>query len=225
MKSPHPAPPRLAVMLLELVLPDPVSEHISGDLQEEFSQLEQPLIKRQLWFWRQSISACWRYSMNRSLLLSSVIAVFSLIVCGMMMLAVVYLSNGDDEVFYNSYWTTGAVHNLFFEPLFWQAVTNNVYSGISISLFINIPSIVWSSLCLGLLLWNKKRERLTISRFTIIAVVSLFSPYLFGVIYFQTNIVLTREAGPIIAFMWLPIVYLIIPLSYGLLKMLNRNAQ
>lgn len=53
-----PAPPELAVKVLELVVPSPIRQHLVGDLWEEFTdkaESEEGKTSASIWFWKQAV--------------------------------------------------------------------------------------------------------------------------------------------------------------------------
>ncbi|MFT4808347.1 MAG: hypothetical protein ACI9LX_001677 [Paraglaciecola sp.] len=143
-----------------------------------------------------------------------------------LIVAITFLSNADNTlVFDNSYWTNGAVHLFFFEAEFWQLFVNQELSETSWQLFINRPSVLWFLFSCTLLYCLDKKYLLNLQSFAILALTFLSLPYLWGVAYFNLFNVPLRESGPVIAFMWLSILYLILPLSLGLIRKVHQQAS
>ncbi|UAA39232.1 hypothetical protein KIH87_02385 [Paraneptunicella aestuarii] len=211
-------PPKLAMKLLEWLLPEKVKEEISGDLIEEFNGSDEPLKSRNFKFWHQTLATCWRYSINKQAIYTGLGVSLILSVFFVMLTAITFLAFGSDEVFEHPYWTTGALHQFFLESLFWDSLANGLMFDASIGLLFNIPSCIWTVGCFLVLHWFERRERLNLRNYLFFAFTALALPYGIGMLYFNVNQVPLREAGPIIAFMWLPIVYMIIPLGFALLK-------
>jgi hypothetical protein len=226
MKPINNKPPRLALVLLNKLLPDSVNDDISGDLIEEFNQSSKTLFKSKYTFWLHTLSTCLRYNMNNKAAVSLVLAFISIGLFYGLIVAITFLSNADNTlVFDNSYWTNGAVHLFFFEAEFWQLFGNQELSETSWQLFINIPSVLWFLFSCTWLYCLDKKYLLNLQSFAILALTFLSLPYLLGVAYFNLFDVPLRESGPIIAFMWLSILYLILPLSFGLIRKVHQQAS
>jgi hypothetical protein len=226
MKPINNKPPRLALVLLNKCLPDSVNDDISGDLIEEFNQSSETLFKSKYTFWLHTLSTCWRYSMNSKVVFSLLLALISIGLFYGLIVAITFLSNSENtQIFDNSYWINGAVHLFFFEAEFWQLFGNQELSKTSWKLFINIPSVLWFLFSCTLLYYLDKKYLLNLQSFAILALTFLSLPYLWGVVYFNLFDVPLRESGPIIAFMWLSILYLILPLSFGLIRKVHQQAS
>ncbi len=224
MKSTNIKPPSLALVLLNKLLPDSVNDDISGDLIEEFHQSSGTLFTSQYTFWIHTLSTCWRYNMNSKLVLSFGLTCVSIGLFYGLIVAVTFLSNADNTlIFDNAYWTNGAVHLFFFEAEFWQLFSDQGLAKTSLSMFINVPSILWFMFSCILLFSLDKKYSLSLNFFVILASISFSFPYFCGVAYFNIFDVPLKESGPIIAFMWLSILYLILPLSFGLIRKVQQG--
>lgn len=213
-------PPRMALVLLNKCLPDPVNENISGDLIEEFNHSNHTLFKSKYRFWLHTLSTCWRYNMNAKMLISLVLSLLAMSIFYLMLLAITFLAYGDADAFNaldNDYWTSGAIHLFFVEPIFWQTWSGELLSQATLGLFSNTPAILWSVTGLIILIWLDRRYKLHLKTYSYIALALLTSPYLWGVLYFNLNTVPLKESGPIVAFMWSSILFLVLPLTVGLI--------
>ena len=217
-------PPKAALKLLNWLLPEQVKDDILGDLQEEFHQSEQSPQAKQLWFWRQSITTCMRYNMNSKTLTSLALATLSISIFYALLTAIVFLSNGIDEVFNKDYWSSGALHLFFAEPIFWQNLSGQQLNQVTPALFGNTPSIVWAGLGLTAIKLLNNRYKMGLKVYSYVALLTLTLPYIWGVFYFSLNTVPLKQSGPIIAFMWLPILFLILPLGFGLISKIRKQA-
>jgi len=164
--------------------------------------------------------------MNSKLTLSFGLASISIGIFYGLIVAVTFLSNADHtSVFDNTYWTNGAVHLAFFEAEVWQRFNDQGLAESSLLLFVNTPSILWFLFSCTLLFCLDKKYSLSLKSFAILALTFLSIPYLWGVVYFNLFDLPPKEAGPVIAFMWLSILYLILPLSVGLIRKIYQQTS
>jgi len=208
-------PPKLALVLLDKLLPTSVNDDISGDLIEEFHQSSETLFTRQYTFWLHTLSTCWRYNMNSKTAASFGLASISAGIFYALVVAITFLSNAEPtQVFDHAYWTNGSIHLFFFEAEFWQFFGKLGQAETSLNLFLNMPAILWLILSCTLLFCLDKKYQLSLRSFAITALTLISLPYIWGVAYFNLFEVPLKECGPIIAFMWISILMLI--LSFGL---------
>lgn len=214
MKNSTISPPQLALLLLELALPEPLNDEIAGDLYEEFMNTNSPKHKRKIWFWWQTLCVITRVRMNCRNLLTAALVVFSTLIFAMLTGAILFISNAvDDVLFAKSYWTDGNVHLFFIEQVYWQHF-GRVAQDFSIQMFINIPAMVWSAVAIGTLITVHKTRVLPPLYFAGLSLLLIIAPYIYGVFVFISNDVALRQSGPIIAVMWLSIWYMVLPVCY-----------
>lgn len=218
-------PPGLALKLLSWLIPDHFKDDIAGDLIEEFNKSDRSSAANQLWFWQQTMGTCWRYTMTWQTLVSLGLAVMSLTMFLVMTTAVTFLAYGEGQVYSNDYWVTGAVHLFFAEPVFWESLSNGLLLEATLGIFVNIPSLIWTGISLALLMLIERKQPLSLKKYITLVMALISIPYLWGMLYFMLNEVALKQAGPIIAFMWLPVLFLIVPLSYGVIRKINNQKR
>lgn len=212
--------PKIPRFLLTHFLPTHVAEEITGDLLEEFHHAKRPHWQNQWWFWYQSLSVCTRFNMNYRNLMCLLLAAFALTGFFIMLLAIAFLAYGDEAAFSGDYWTSGALHRFFMEPLFWQSLDGRYFSHVkSPDLYINIPSMLWATACLATLWLIDKKYTLTLRTYIPLALLALLTPYVVGVLQFTLYEVPLKQSGPIIAYMWISVLYLLLPLCFKGLRL------
>ncbi|MCW8108329.1 hypothetical protein OPS25_07460 [Alteromonas ponticola] len=215
-------PPTLPMWLLNLLLPDSVKDDITGDLTEEYSRSTDTLLNKNKWFWSQTISTCWRFTMTKQNLASLGLAIISILTLGIIMHAILFLSVADDPAsFHNAYWTDGNFHQFFFDAPLWQFISENNLSRLSFDMFIHLPSMAWLAIALCGFIVLKKQLHLSFTYQLILAASLLMLPYIGGVTYFRLTDVALNQAGPILALMLISAFYLILPFTHLLLKELK----
>jgi hypothetical protein len=216
-------PPKLAIWMLNTLLPDSVKDDISGDLTEEFNYSKHTTLKTYCQFWQQTLTTCWRYSMTKQLFTSLVLTFVSLITTYLLVKAVIFLSVADNPLFLKDYWLNGNVYLLFTEEFFWSnSFGENAYQ-FEWNMFMHMPSIIWA-LSVGALIYSINRSvRLNLSSYIVLALIACFAPYVYGMLTLRFTDMSPKETGPIIAFMWISIIYLILPLSVGVMRKLYAN--
>jgi hypothetical protein len=226
MKPINNKPPRLALVLLDRLLPASVNDDISGDLIEEFHQSSETLFTRKYTFWLHTLATCWRYNMNSKTVASFGLASISIVIFYVLVVAIIFLSNADQsQITDDAYWTNGAIHLFFFEAEFWRFFGPLGQAETSLNLFINVPSILWFLMSCTLLFFLDKKYQLSLRSFAILALTLLILPYIWGVAYFNLFEVPLKECGPIIAFMWISILMLILPFGFGLIRKVHQRAK
>jgi hypothetical protein len=221
----HSTPPKMAESLLNKWLPNRIKDDIVGDLTEEFYQSNAPIFIRNLKFWQQSFFACWNYPMNRNTAFSLYLTLLSLVLVYVLIRSMVFLSSSDDPLFYKDYWSNGDIHMFFFEPAFWS----NLYGVNSLELnwlmLLNPIAIYWTGLVLSGLYWSDKKFNLSKSNYLSAVLVALFAPYFYGYMKLKFNNIPLDETGPIIAYMWSSIMYLLLPLCVLTIKKFNQQSK
>jgi hypothetical protein len=225
MKPINNKPPRLALVLLNKLLPDSVNDDISGDLIEEFNQSDSSNLVNQYLFWRNTISTCWGYSMNKQLSLSLAMVAVSLTIFYLLIKAVVFLSVADDPLFYKDYWMNGDIHLLFAEGFFWSnSFGSNAYE-LDWGMLVHDSSVIWSTISFTVLYVLDRQHKFRLFGYASLAFIVCFTPYLCGMLILRFNDVPLTEIGPLVAFMWISIIYLILPLSYGLITKMHQQTS
>lgn len=218
-------PPKIALVLLNKLLPDSVKDDISGDLVEEFNQSDSANLINHYLFWRNTLSTCWRYSMNKQLFLSFAMTTISLIIFYMLIKAVVFLSVADDPLFYKDYWMNGDIHLLFAEDFFWSnSFGANAYE-LDWAMLIHDRAVIWSIISFTVLYIVDRQHKFRLFGYISLAFVVCFTPYFYGMFILRFNDVPLTEVGPLVAFMWISIIYLILPLSYGLITKMRQQTS
>jgi len=210
-------PPSLAKLLLTVILPAHVTDEICGDLEEEFQLKiqEQPHSSAaHRWYWHQALNTSFHYSCTTEKLIPIVIMLFSLIIFFLLYSAIALLSYGDKAFFVDDFWYNGNVHLLFLEAKFWHHISDVFSYDFSFTMLMNKNAMLWSLIAFFLLMTLKSSARLSVCRFTLIGMVLMFVPYLYGVMHFYVLHLPSNQVGPLIAFMWLPLLYLICPVAY-----------
>ncbi|NMH61306.1 hypothetical protein [Alteromonas ponticola] len=222
MNNNKPHPPRLALWLLDVTLPDTVKDDITGDLTEEYCGSTDTGLTKNKWFWHQTIATCWRFTMTKQKLTSIGLATLSILLFGLIAYSILFLSVADDPVsFQKAYWTDGNFHQFFFDEPLWQFIGANNLSQLTIDMFIHLPSLVWTVAALGLFVLVKKQFALSFSKQLLAAVILILLPYVGGVAYFSLNEVALNQAGPILALMLISALYLLLPFTHLLVKELK----
>jgi hypothetical protein len=215
-------PPKYALRVLEWSLYEHSREEIIGDLYEQFENADRSLLANQIWFWRQTINTAFGYGRLKPYSLAIILSSICVFVFTLMVFAVAFLSYGTEAVFDKNYWTNGNIHLLFLEKDFWQSISWANVSSINhpIAMFINIPSIIWAIFSVFILRYLYRSKIASGFDFVLVAIVSLLGPYFIGYMLLISHEISLRKVGPIIAFMWIPIVYLVLPVGFAIYKRL-----
>lgn len=225
MKNIQPTPPQLAKLLLTIILPEHVKNEISGDLEEEFHQFiragkTENIANR--WFWEQTMSTTFRYLFTKQRILSAVLILIALSTIVILFIAVTALSYGNIAFFNNDFWSNGNIHLIFFEEKFWRFGTEKAFSYIYPNHLIDLNSAIYSVIALLMLFTLAKKFQFKLLTLSMLSLVLLLAPYIYGFALFQLASLTNKEIGPLIAFMWLPIMYMVLPITYLLIKKINR---
>ena len=113
----------------------------------------------------------------------------------------------------------------FIEAEYWRLFGKLGQAEISLNEFLNMPAILWLILSCTLLFCLDKKYQLSLRSFAIIALTLISLPYIWGVAYFNLFEVPLKGSGPIIAFMWISILMLILPFSFGLIRKIHIRAK
>jgi len=140
--------------------------------------------------------------------------------------AILFLSNSEDAAaFSKPYWTNGNFYQFFLDPMLYNYISDKMFAGITLQLFINIPSILWSLSGMAIIIFLKKTSKLNLQTIAIVSVILLLGPYIYGMISFKTNEIPLRESGPILAFTLLSVLYLIVPLTVLFIQEMFRKTE
>lgn len=223
----HYSPPVLARLILAVVLPRHLVDDICGDLEEEFQlqiQEKPSVASAQYWYWHQVFGTSCHYLFTKTRVISAVISLFSIFIFLALYGAVSLLSYGEQAFFVDDFWYNGNVHLLFLETKFWHDIPNAFTHNFSSDMLLDQTAIYWSLVAFGLLLKLSNDAYLSLFQFCCIAMILILAPYLYGVISFQVFHLPKNQAGPLIALMWLPILYLIFPVTYLVTNKLKRSS-
>lgn len=223
MKPINNKPPRLALVLLNKLLPDSLNDDISGDLIEEFNQSDRSNLVNHYLFWMSTFSTCWRYTMNKPLYLSLGLAIISLTIFYILIKAVVFLSVADDPLFFKDYWMDGDIHLLFAEGFFWSNSFGSNAFKLDWGMLVHDWSVTWSIISFTVLQLLEKRHKFRLIGYVCLAFIVCFTPYFYGMLTLRFNELPLTEIGPLVAFMWISIIYLILPLSVGLIQKIHHQ--
>ena len=214
------APPRIAVALLKIILPHNLKTFILGDMQEEFSDL---LLKNhnraRYWYWKQGLIVGIYFLVRNSLMIkAALICLLSLSVTLFLslVLTVAWMSN------INTYVAPKVVeglmhaniHYFLFDSYLLGYGFEVLSNKLDMKTFIHTPSLIWATLCIGILVRKSRRKHFPSKSFTSLSMILIFLPYLVGYVYINFLYTYHEPAsiGPVLATMIFPILYLTIPL-------------
>jgi hypothetical protein len=225
MKSLDHYSPKLAFWLLDKCLPESVKDDVVGDLSEEFIRASETTERRHLELWQQTISACWRYApRNKTFIQSFLIALFTVAISYVLIQAVMVLSVLDEPVLYGQeYWFDGNIHLLFADPLFWSIVTTEDAYSFDLYALVDDRSYSWAISCFFAISILGRRINISVLGYSIFTVLACGLPYLYGVYHFYFVGLGIKEAGPMIALMWIPTLYVLLPMSIVIIRALYAN--
>jgi len=92
----------------------------------------------------------------------------------------------------------------------------------SFGLWIDGPALTYSIITLVLLKIIDQRNQFTAIKYAQIALCLMFLPYLWGSAKFMLYQISMVETGPLIATMWLSILYMILPIGFTLVKKMKQ---
>lgn len=219
-------PPKLAKLLLNISLPKHVKDEICGDLEEEFNLYilkEKGDVMANRWFWSQSLTTCIRYLFIKQRLLSALTVILAISILATLYVAITSLSYASKEFFNDDFWYNGNIHLLFFEPKFWSFTSNSIFESLPLMHLVDSRSAIWACLALLSLFKLDQKYQFNTLIFSILSLALMLSPYLYGVITLQLSSLSNKEVGPLIALMWLPIMYMILPIAYLTVKKLTNS--
>lgn len=216
---------KLAQWLIDKCLPGSIKDDVAGDLTEEFNQADKTESKQHIQLWRQTLSACWRYApRNKPFVQSFGLALLTVLICCLLIRAVMFLSFGEDQTVYSKdYWLNGRVHLLFFESLFWSTIVGENAYPFDLNALIDGWSYTWSISCFFVLSLLTRKINMSITSYSVFTLLACAIPYLFGVYSFQYVGLGLKEAGSMIAFMWIPTIYILLPMSAVIVRKLYQQ--
>lgn len=226
-------PPKMATWLLKIALPSKLKNELSGDLLEEYQYMitqNQTEQNADIWFWQQTLIACFRTGLSQGRMNFVFLAMIPVAIFSLLFVSVIFLSSAEhsplvDKLFAQTYWLDGNIHKVFFDPLYWQAM----YSAkreMTMSfgmLFNNLPSTTWALFWLVSIYTLDRYQQLNAIQFATLSIIAICGLYIWGAISIATDEnVQLRTVGPTIAYMWLSIFYLILPLGLGMIVRVRR---
>lgn len=213
-------------------LPDKINDNVCGDIEEEYEQLvakQNPKSQTNLWLIKHTLITCGYFMMTTNKLWTVLISVFSISLFMLMALAVIWLSNYSDvSAFSEQFWqqfSAGSLHIVFFEANFWQYSLHSLSQGSELHLWFDSAAFIYSIIALLIIMKIDNKNNQSIKPFLLISVSLMLLPYLFGSVILATQNIPMIEVGPIIATMWLTILYMIIPISFQLVQKLNHKSE
>ena len=218
---------KVAKLLLNICLPEHLRDDISGDIEEEYLLLtEQHNAHYQYWLIEQTLLTCVHYAFTPAKLLSLALATVSISIFILMSLAIIWLSAADDfSLFIERFWQEfpQQSYTLFFEPGFWQFVPTAISEGMGFYLWIDGPAAWYSLLALLVLMKIDKHSQLSSYRYGLLSVTLMLLPYLWGTVQFLLYDISLKATGPLLATMWLTIIYMILPITFTTIKKINHK--
>lgn len=216
---------KLAFSLLKVILPKSVNEDISGDLHEEFTQMQSTApqsLTALSWLWHQTLSCTWRLIMTKQRFYSLMLALFCSLIMLVLIIAINFLSIADASEFQQDFWTNGHIHQLFLQPTLWASINDGLLDSFNWNMLMDVNSFIYAVLCFLLLSLLDKKYHFSSTAFALISLIGVILPYTGGFIYFQVQTVALNQSGPVIALMWLSILYLLPLLTYKIIAKRHR---
>ena len=166
-----------------------------------------------------------RYLYTKERFLSCAVGLFA---CSLFVLAyffLTFISYADEPSILSSgfwaAWGKGQAHMIVFESGFWAWISENLFLG-SMGMLLNATALIWSCITLSLLFWQDKKRDFGVGVFFLLGCITVFFPYAVGMLKFTFAEIPLKESGPLIAMMWLSMFYAVLPVSFGLIKKINR---
>ena len=217
----------LSIWFIQHIAPNNIKDDLSGDLAEEYTQHilpEQGSVKASLWLLRQTSLTCAHYVFTFVNGIAFIVALIGLSIFSLLAAAIFWLSNvpSFDVSLWQTWSQQASHHRLVFEPDFWQFIAQFYADGFLVSSFYNwidVTAVFYSLLALYVLAKLDKAKTLTAFKYALSAIALMSVPYLWGTYQFLFNDMVTGpQTGPIVATMWLTIMYMILPTTYQLAK-------
>ncbi len=224
-------PPRLAMMLLSLILPRRIHNNIIGDLLEEYEQISESDHKAaKSWFWRQALETNLIYLSGLLRRPTVLYKLNILIPFGLFLLATLlisWLSNMNSLAGYSEgMWQRlleGKVHLALFESAFWQDLKQFFPSTLDFSMYIDLPSVLFATVNLIVLYKMDKKLDFSALRMAAWGYGLMLVPYAWAFIHINTQQLVPKQIGPVIAFGLITFFYMILPVSYMVNKKLKKQ--
>lgn len=180
-----------------------------------------------IWLIKQTFLTCSRYVFTYSRSFALLAATLCLAIFLTLAFAIIWLSNMYDpttlsKLFWQN-WLSGHSHQVFFEPAFWQYLPEAYKYIFNINLWFDSIACLYTILALYFLAKIDKSKKLNVINYTILAIIFMVLPYLWGTYQFMFNDIVMKKSGPIVATMWLTILYMILPIGYQIVKKLSSQ--
>jgi hypothetical protein len=218
----------VSLWLLQNLLPNKIKDDISGDLEEEYTKYILPelgVFKSNIWLLNQTFLTCSRYVFTYNRGFAFLAAILCLSIFLILAFAIIWLSNQYDpttlsDMFWQN-WLSGHSHQVFFEPAFWQYLPEASKYIFDINLWFDWIACLYTILALYILARIDKSKQLSVMKYIFLALIFMALPYLWGTYQFMFNDIVIKESGPIVAIMWLTILYMILPIGYRIVRKLG----
>lgn len=229
MKNAPNKPPKLALVLLYLLLPKRILDNLIGDLLEEFALLQQRTPEQaHSWFWQQSLATCvsyFRHLLTQPNTLQKLNIILPVVTFFLLLVLISWLSNISSLEHYSAgMWDRvlqGRVHTALIEPAFWQDFWFCLTRLFDLSMYIDLPALVMAAVILTTLLKLSHQLKLCACKMALWGYSLTLAPYLWALVYINSHSLLATEVGPVIAFGLLSFLYLLLPVSFIVHKKLE----
>lgn len=198
---------KIMVWLLSNLANRAYRDELIGDLQEEYNARKEAKANTVAWLLHQTIVAICdgQKAFIKSATCAKLIG-FALCLIGLPMIAlfVVWLSNMGEVS--DTLWQlvlAGEIHQIVANTEYWTQAWYKTSHYLHVSMFFNIPSILWAVLFLCVAIRLLKNANTTIWVFSIAALLYILLPYGFGYMLINTFSPAAKKVGPILAFMML----------------------
>ena len=233
MNKSHPNPPKIAMILMSVILPKRIHQNLVGDLLEEFEQMsEQDSKAANSWFWRQTMETNLIYLsglLQRPTVLHKLNIIVPVVLFFLASLLISWLSNIDSlEGYSEGMWhrlMEGKVHLALFEPAFWRELQTVGAELIDLGMYFHTPSMVFATLNLTLLYTMDKKLTFSTLKMTLWGYGLMLVPYAWALIHINSQQLTPKQIGPVIAFGLITFFYMILPVSYMVNKKLKNQIK
>lgn len=219
-------PPRLAIKLLNVLVPSDLRDILVGDLNEEFWQRAsiQPR-DAALWFWRQALMTSAHYVSNYLVsenLLRKLVLLVTALLLPTLLVGIFWLSNVDEYSEY--FWSNlleGKMHVIAITPEFWREGSFMILHHASlqdIEMYLHGPSAIWAMTAFAVLYIRNRYSTFSAHQAAGWGTTLMLLPYLSGLFFTQLSQLAPNQVGPVIATMTISIVYIILPLAWFVLS-------
>lgn len=215
--------PKFVSWLLSLLANPAYRSELIGDMEEEYTERRHTHQETKRWLLRQLVWAIWdgQKAMVRSTnFVKAVSVVLLLVIMPTIVLFVGWLSNMEQPT--ESLWQlliAGNIHSLLLSSEYWILAWNE--SGVThltLGMFINIPSILWSAVFAGATYYLLKQSNVSVWVFSLFTLIFMLLPYLFGHTVIAMLEPAVHKVGPILAFMILAPFFTLPTFVYFLFK-------